>query len=276
MMTNETHAEELQETSTIADLLGNDGEEAQAETTEAEAPADDVAGEEQKANDEVKPEPVKADLDTRLKAERDKLSRVRNDQVQLYRLVKSMEDDGVYSREDMAEKAGLTLGEVNRLLDTKPTAQAGEPEYAQTLYNHFEQDVKNPVVFNALARAYGGKEALDELKMAYVWAHRVDPEVAAKLEDVSPEEMTVHVFDTGKEYLEEYREAQASGITSPLKMLRQAKALQGTKQEQKTAGADKPAERASKPAQETMPTLAARAKAAAPSVQDPWMAALLR
>jgi hypothetical protein len=274
MMTNETHAEELQEAETIADLLGDGGEE--TPQPETEQPDDDVSGEEQPTVDEVKPEPVKSETDALLKAERDKLSRVRNDQVQLYRLVKSMEEDGVYSREDMAEKAGLTLGEVNRLLDTKPTAQAGEPEYAQTLYNHFEQDVKNPVVFNILSKAYGGKEALEELKMAYVWAHRVDPEVAAKLDNISPEEMTVHVFDTGKEYLEEYREAQSSGITSPLKMLRQAKALQGTKQEQKAVGEDKPAVRQSKPAQETMPTLASRAKAAAPSTQDPWMAALLR
>lgn len=276
-MTNENHAEGLQEATSFSELLeeGGDNPIADGPAQDQETKAD--AGNEQPKTDgePVKEEPKAAPAgDDALKKTRDVLSRVRNDQVQSYRVLKALEDDGVYTRAEMAEKAGMTVGEVNRLLDQKPTAAPGEPEYQQTLINAFEQDVKNPVVFNALARAYGGRDALDELKQAYIWAHRVDPSVASELENVTPEEMTVHVFDTGAKYLEEYREAQSEGGLTPLEMYRRAKAMKAEKQDQKAKeeATAEPKARQPKPNAENMPTLASRVpQAQTVRPEDEWM-----
>lgn len=262
-MTNENHAEELQEATSFSDLLEEGGDSPIEDKPAGEPETKADGGEDQPKNDgkTVKDEPKAAPAgDDALKKARDVLSRVRNDQVQSYRVLKALEEDGVYTRTEMAEKAGMTVGEVNRLLDQKPTATPGEPEYQQTLYNAFEQDVKNPVVLNALAKAYGGKDALEELKQAYIWAHRVDPHVARALDDVTPEEMTTHVFDTGLTYLEEYREAQSEGGLTPLEMYRRAKAMKSEKQDTKAKeeAQAEPKARQPKPNAETMPTLASR------------------
>lgn len=254
-MTTENHAEDLQTTTPEGE--GIDGEE--GEQPPAEDLPQDGAGETQPPTDgkvaeqpqEQQPEPKTGD--DALKRTRDTLSRVRNDQVQSYRIIKAFEADGTYTREEMAEKSGIPIGEVNRLLDTKPTATPGEPEYETTLINAFAEDIKNPVLMKALERAYGGPEVLKELKAAYEWAHRNDPSVQANLANVGPEEMTVHVFDTGKEFLDEYREANGR---TPLQMLREAK--KAFKTEQAAPGKTETAPRHPRNAEQPMPTLEQR------------------
>lgn len=268
-MTTENHAEELLNTEPLADgeTGGQEGETPEPGETDSEAgggdkqPTDD--GQIAEQPQEQQPEPKTGD--DPLKRTRDILSRVRNDQVQSYRILKAFEADGTYTREEMAEKSGIPLGEVSRLLDNKPTATPGEPEYETTLINAFAEDIKNPVIVKTLERAYGGPDVLKELKAAYEWAHRNDPSVQANLANVSPEEMTVHVFDTGKEFLEEYREANGR---TPLQMLREFKKT--AKPEAATAA------RQPKPVDKPMPTLAERMPPPPPPA-DPtaaWMARL--
>jgi hypothetical protein len=266
-------AAETTEHETLADMLGfeggAEGEQAEGEAAQVEPQAEAKAEEKPKAEEEAKPseEPKQVAKDDEAKRWKDKYSQVRDFQVNQYRMLKALEDDGFLDRDEIAGKVGMTRGEVDRLLDSKPTAAPGEPEYQKVLFQAFDEEVKKPSVVHVLKRAYGNEDALNELKDAYVWATKVDPIVSSKLDHIGPDEVVAHVFDTGKEYLELYREAKKDGVFSPLDMWKRAK--------QQTVKQEAPAAVTPKRAEVAMPTLDTRIAERKMSPQEERRRALL-
>lgn len=225
-----------------------DGEEAQ-EVIETTTNEPEVTEPTEPTEEEKLKQKAEAEAADARKRERDRFSQVRNAQKQLYRMVHALEEDGLLDRDEIAQKMQMTRGEIDHLLDSKPTTSPDEPDYDKELFRTFDENLKNPVLKRAVTHMYGTETELNELMAAFNWAYQSDPKVREELRTVSPDDVVYHVFDKAKALKEDYLASKDTSLIEQNRKLREElAALKGGAQV--SNGAGKPA--ISKPSQRTL------------------------
>lgn len=236
-MTNEQNQSAIQTTEEEAeDILSMFSAPSAAETLfdeEAPEPADGEEANEgietntqepevkEPTQEETAKQKAEAEAADARKRERDRFSQVRNAQKTQYRLLKALEDDGLLDRDEIAQKVGMTRGEIDTLLDSKPTTSPDEPDYDTELFRAFDENMKNPVLKRAVSHMYGNEDQLNELLAAFNWAYQSDPSIRENLRTVSPDDVIYHVLDTARSLKEDYLASKDTSLIEQNRKLRE-------------------------------------------------------
>lgn len=193
-----------------------------AEVTETPAPKDEDTkpgeepGEADKAAD-AKPEDEAGKLPdaeyhkAQAKEFRDKYSSTKGEAATLRKLALKLEADGLLDRDELAKEVGVKRDYLDSVLDRKELPEPGEDGHMQQLQARFAEDYHNPTVQRGLVKVYGDKAAQEEILQAFDFAVANDPELRAKYEQTSPDDVLFFAMDQGKAALDDFREVQTNG-----------------------------------------------------------------
>ncbi|TPL98316.1 hypothetical protein [Mesorhizobium sp. B2-3-10] len=142
---------------------------------------------------------------------RDKYSATKGEAETLRKAIRKLEADGLLDRDEIATAVGVERGYIDAVIDRKELPEPGEDGHIQQLQARFAEDYHNPTVQRGLTKVYGDKTAQGEILQAFDFAVANDPELRAKYEQTSPDDVLYFAMDEGKAALEDFREVQTNG-----------------------------------------------------------------
>jgi hypothetical protein len=196
-----------------------DGAEAETDpVAEGEAPAAEAKPEEEEGKPkEDEPEPAAGRLPDaefqkqQAKEFRDRYATTKGEAETLRKAARKLEADGLLDRDEMAKEIGVKRDYLDAVLDKKELPEPGEDGHLQVLQTRFAEDYHNPTIQRGLTKVYGDKAAQAEILQAFDFAVANDPELRAKYEQTSPDDVLFFAMDEGKAALDDFREVQTNG-----------------------------------------------------------------